>query len=433
MRARIRCRRWILGCFVILAVSSAWAGETSRPFVPGELVLSFAPGAEGDDVVRLQTMWNVRLVRTLYGSAAQLWSVPEGQEETLADALESDRAVRYAEPNYLYGALLAPNDPSFGSQWALAKIHSTAAWDLETGSGDVIVAVIDTGIDESHPDLAAKIVAGHDFVDADADPHDLNGHGTHVAGIAAASTDNSVGIAGMDWGARIMPIRVLGADGSGSGVAITEGITWAYQHGADVLNLSLGGTSFSQAMQDAVQAAHDAGALVVAAMGNYRSYGNPTSYPAAYADVMAVAATAPDDTYSYYSQYGPHCDISAPGGEMGYLHDPDGILSTMPTYVAYMNTEYSNFQNYDRLQGTSQASPLVAGLAALVRARAPTLGPDDVQELIERTAKDLGAVGWDPDYGFGRIDAFAALDAMLFVDGFEQGTLDDWDAVVAGP
>jgi hypothetical protein len=262
----------------------------------------------------------------------------------------------------------------------------------------VTIAIIDTGIDETHPDLAGKIVAGYDFVENDSDPHDLNGHGTHVAGIAAAATNNGVGVAGMDWQARIMPIRVLDEGGGGSVDAMVDGILWAYAHGAKVINLSLGGDSFNLSTQDAINQVHAAGRLVVAAMGN--SGDDTTFYPAAYNNVLAVAATNLSDYRAPYSSYGDHCDVAAPG---------DGIYSTMPTYDVFMTTVGGHSTQYDYASGTSQATPHVAGLAALLWAVKSTLTPDQVQNAITSTAVDRGTPGWDPYYGSGRIDALAAL------------------------
>jgi subtilisin family serine protease len=360
--------------------------------------------------------YNATLVRDLYGSDVQLWRVAEGDELAVIEGLNDDPAVAYAEPNFRYRAFVDPNDPGYGQQWAHTTIRSSAAWDITTGSADLIIAIIDSGIDSGHPDLASKIVSGYDFVDNDDIPHDLNGHGTHVAGIAAAATSNATGVAGTDWQARIMPVRVLDYAGQGYASDIAEGITWAYQHGAKVINLSLGGPSPSETMQNVINNAHAAGSLVIAAMGNCRDAdppfcptANPTMYPAAYAHVMAVAATAPLDSYTFFSQYGDHCDIAAPGGEMSGYHDPDGIYSTMPTYPVYMTTVYNYYQGYDFVHGTSQAAPYVAGLAGLVWAADPTLTVDEVQSTIETTAVDLGPGGWDPDYGHGRIDARAAV------------------------
>ncbi|MEJ5311036.1 MAG: S8 family peptidase [Anaerolineae bacterium] len=385
-------------------------------FAPGELLVRFAAGAVSNTTQLTLEKYAMSTIRTLYNSDVQLMRVQEGQELEVAAALNADPGVIYAEPNYIYHAFdLVPTDADYGRQWAHPKIQSPGAWGITTGSSDIVIAIIDTGVDTSHPDLIDKIVAGIDYVDDDNAPVDANGHGTHVAGIAAAVTNNGVGVAGMSWGAKIMPVRVLDHQGNGYNADIVEGITWAYQHGADILNLSLGGTVKLDSMQDAINKAHAAGSLVVAAMGNCRyatggcSSANPTQYPAAYDNVMAVAATDSGDTYAYYSQYGSHCDIAAPGGELTRLGDPNGIYSTMPTYAVYMTTYYGYLTNYDFLQGTSQATPHVSGLAALIWSMAPAMTNDEVQNLIEQTAVDLGPVGKDPDYGWGRINAHAAL------------------------
>jgi hypothetical protein len=333
--------------------------------------------------------------------------------------------VEYAELNYIYRAFVEPNDPSYYKQWAHQKVQSEQAWEIATGGSNVTIAIIDTGIDENHPDLKNKIVAGYDWVGDDSNPHDLNGHGTHVAGIAAAVTDNGKGIAGMSWGARIMPLRVLDFEGFGYNSDITAAINWAVAHHAEVINLSLGGEDQSQSMQNAINSAHTAGTLVVAAMGNYRDEGNPTMYPAAYQNVMAVASTGPDDIYAFYSQYGSHTDIAAPGGEMGPY--TDGIYSTMPTYPVYLTTNFGFYTNYDYLHGTSQASPHVAGLAALLWSADPSLTPDQVQTRIENSAVDLGPSGWDSTYGHGRINAYQTLKAYEALDAPNLYTISNSD------
>jgi thermitase len=404
-------------------------------FKPGQVLVKFKDGASASSVSSTLTRYQASRLETLAVVDVDVWQVPEGQELAIVDQLKADPTVEYAEPNYAYRAFVTPNDPGFtnGNQWGLTKAQAPAAWNITTGSADIIVAIIDTGIDAGHPDLAGKIVAGYDFVSGDSNPNDQNGHGTHVAGIAAAVTNNGVGVAGMNWNARIMPIRVLDDTGSGWNSDIVSGITWAWQHGARVINLSLGGSYYSSSMQDAVNAAHAAGSLVVAAMGNCRTEGggcqtaNPTSYPAAYNNVMAVAATGPYDVYAPYSQYGPHCDISAPGGDMSYYHDPDGIYSTLPTYPVFLTTYYSYSMNYDFLNGTSQATPYVSGLAALVWATNPSLTPQQVQEAIESTAVDLGTPGWDSTYGWGRINAAAAVAVYSVPAAPVLNTIDNTD------
>jgi thermitase len=396
-------------------------GHSADLFKAGEILVKFRDGVSASAAENVPARFQATRLRALRQNGVDLWRVPEGRELATIKQLAADPHVEYAEPNYVYQASIEPNDPYFdaGKQWAHAVIDSPGAWDLSIGDASTVIAVIDTGIDETHPDLAGKIVAGWDFVDDDGDPHDLNGHGTHVAGIAAAVTNNAAGVAGMNWRARVMPVRVLNQEGQGYNSDIADGIVWAYQHGARVLNLSLGGSWFSWTMQAAIADAYAAGTLVVAAMGNCRTQNpsscpqsNPTQYPAAYDHVLAVAATGMDDLYTYYSQYGPHCDVAAPGGEMSAYHDPRGIVSTMPTYPAYLTTSYRYATQYDYLQGTSQATPYVSGLAALVWALEPALTPDQVQATIETTATDLGDPGWDPDYGYGRIDARAALEAV---------------------
>jgi hypothetical protein len=312
-------------------------------------------------------------------------------------------------------------------------MQSPAGWAITTGSSDVTIAILDSGIDGTHPDLAGKLVEGYDFVANDSDPSDQNGHGTHVAGIAAAVTDNASGVAGMDWKAQIMPIRVLDAQGRGYTDSVVDGILWAANRGADVLNLSLGGGGHSISVQTAVSSAHSGGSLVVASMGNDNS--SVPFYPAAYPEVLAVAATSRDDVRAPYSNFGSFCDVAAPGGYMTYYHDPNGIYSTMPTYPVWM-TMYEGYDaNYDYVHGTSQAAPYVSGLAGLMLAANPGLTPSQLQTYMQNTAVDLGAPGRDDYYGHGRIDPGGALRAIVAIlspirnaDGDGQ-YLVDWNDV----
>jgi thermitase len=395
----------------VMAQVANGAGSAAIPpgeFKAGQILIKFKEGMSPASTSSTLQQFDATYERTLYGSDIQTWQVPEGSELALLEKLNADPQVAYAELNYrITSHDTVPNDPSFARQWAHSKVQSPAGWSITTGSAGTTIAVLDTGVDERHPDLAAKIVAGYDFVDNDKNPHDLNGHGTHVAGIAAAVTDNGIGVAGMDWQARIMPIRVLDALGEGYMETLAEGIFWAYSHGAEVLNISSGGPYFSSSVLDAVNAAHNAGSLVVASMGNDNS--STPVYPAAYGNVLAVSATGRYDVRAGYSNYGDHCDVAAPGGNMSAYQDPNGIYSTMPTYPVYMTTQENYWTNYDYVQGTSQAAPYVAGLASLVWSLKPSLTPDEVQEAIETTAVDLGALGWDRYYGHGRINALAAV------------------------
>lgn len=395
-----------------------------QDYRPGAVLVAFKPGIASTQSSAVLQRYDAARVQSLPGLGVQVLRVPEGEEPAISAALSREVGVLYAEPDYRYRAFTTPNDDHYAKQWGHARINSEMAWEITTGSASVVIAIVDTGVDLNHPDLASKLVPGQSFLNlgqADANPMDTNGHGTHVAGIAAAIGNNGTGIAGMAWGARIMPLRVLEADGSGYTSDIALGVQWAWQNGADIINLSLGGPDYSQTLQDVVNDAHSSGALVVAAMGNCRvatgdntpcPTANPTAYPAAMDNVMAVSATGPTNTYAYYSQYGDHNDIAAPGGAISY-QPADGIYSTMPTYDVDLTLYWGHAKNYDYLQGTSQATPFVAGLAALIRSLQPAMTPDEVQSLIETTAQDLGDKGKDANYGHGLIDAAAAIATIV--------------------
>ena len=292
-------------------------------------------------------------------------------------------------------------DPDFHLQYDMSIINADAAWGLcSINASGVTIAIIDTGVDLTHSDLQANLVAGYDFVDNDAVPDDGAGHGTNVAGIAAAAL-NGTGVAGVAPTAKIMPVRVLDNTGSGYVSDIADGITYAADRAA-VLNLSLGGAASSTTLQNAINyAANAKGRLVVAAAGNCGSnYNNPGCnytqyqpiYPAAYPNVMAVAATTSSDTRASFSNVGTYVDIAAPG-------------------VGIYNAYYGDSYAYE--SGTSQAAPHVSGLAALVWAKNPSYTAAQVWSRITSTAVDLGAAGVDTSFGAGRIDVQQALGLTL--------------------
>ncbi|GAA4590321.1 type VII secretion-associated serine protease mycosin [Actinoplanes octamycinicus] len=312
----------------------------------------------------------------------------EAQQASTALGVEVDGIVR---------ALEAPTgtDTYRSRQWDLTTMRVPAAWERSTGAG-VTVAVIDTGVDASHPDLAGRVLTGYDATtDQVGGSTDPQGHGTHVAGTVAALAGNGIGVAGVAPDVRILPVRVLGANGEGYDSDTAEGVVWAADHGADVINMSLGGTSQSSALTSAVAYARSKGVVVVAAAGNERQKGSPTSYPGADPGVIAVAATDSADRVASYSNAGGYVDVAAPGS---------AILSTYPTALAS--------SGYASMSGTSMASPHVAALAALLVAARPGLTPDEVESALEDSAVDLGAAGKDNDFGYGRVDAVAALDKV---------------------
>jgi len=332
-------------------------------------------------------------------------TVNAGQEQQTIEALNKDPSVLYAEPNYIAYALdTNPNDFYYqnGYQWGLAKIKAPTAWDVTTGSSDVVIAVVDTGIDLEHPDFSCpgKLASGKNIVSPGSTPDDDHGHGTHVAGIAAACTNNVSGVAGVAWGARLMPVKVLDSNGSGSYEWVANGITYAADQGADVINLSLGGLGGSSTLANAIQYAQDQGALVIAAAGNCGSgcwigggyYDNPLMYPGAYPTTMAVAATNSTDDWASFSEHHPYVDVAAPGVS---------IYSTLLD------------KRYGYQQGTSMAAPHVSGLAALVWSLSPGLTNDQVRDVIQSAAVDLGAPGKDDYFGHGRINAWQAIDSLM--------------------
>jgi subtilisin family serine protease len=329
-----------------------------------------------------------------------------GHEEEAARQLGRLGDVEYAEPDRLYYEMSLPNDPYFSKyQWNLQKANFPEAWDYSTGSG-VVIAVLDTGADLQHPDLKGKIAPGSNFVRPGALPQDDEGHGSHVSGIAAAATDNGVGIAGAGWGARVMPVKVLGSDGSGSTSVIARGITWATDHGAKILNMSLGSSSYTSTLKAAVQYAVGKGLLVVVAAGNDYLNGNPIDYPAAFPGVMAVGASNYDGEKASYSESADYVSVVAPGGDPTSDRDPnanDWILSSYPSSIG------GAMGDYEEVAGTSQATPVVSGLAALIWSLKPDFTADQVKNVIEKTAVDLGPAGRDPDTGYGLVDAEAAL------------------------
>ncbi|MEW5907983.1 MAG: S8 family serine peptidase [Patescibacteria group bacterium] len=330
--------------------------------------------------------------------------------------------VAYAEPNYIAYAFFIPNDPYYSYQWHLDNslyggIETEEAWEISNGLG-TIVAVIDTGAAYENyspswfekyylaPDLAnTSFVAGYDFVNNDTHPNDDNSHGTHVIGTIAQSTNNGIGVAGVAYRASIMPVKVLNKYGSGTYADVADGIRWAADHGAKVINLSLGGSSSASYLEEAVAYAYNKGITVIAAAGNDGQ--GTVSYPAAYNNyVIAVGATRYDETRAYYSNYGPSLDLVAPGGDLNVDQNGDGYKDGVLQQTFGRTT---NDWGYYFYQGTSMATPHVAGVAALIISKGNAKTPSEVRTILESTADDLGAFGRDDNYGYGLVNAAMAL------------------------
>jgi subtilisin family serine protease len=306
------------------------------------------------------------------------------------DPVVSLDAAQPVEASQDIGA--ATNDPLHPQQWSDNLTPYSPVWSCGRGGG-VTVAVVDTGVDGAHPDLAGRVTPGGSSLDGAASVTpgtgslDPNGHGTHVAGIAAATADNGLGIAGVAPGATVLPVRVLSASGSGWSTDVAAGIVFAADQGADVINLSLGSGSQSTSMANAIDYAHASGVVVLAAAGNSGPTG-PTHYPAAGANTVAVASVTSSGAISGFSTWGSFVDLAAPGSS---------ILSTLPG------------GGYGYKSGTSMATPFAAGVAALMLDANPAMTPDQVAARLVGTANDAGPAGHDVQYGHGIIDPQSAV------------------------
>jgi hypothetical protein len=327
------------------------------------------------------------VIQTIGALSVARVTAPKGLELAHARKYRGSRWVEYAEPNWTASVSdLVPLDPYFESkQWDVQRIQAPAAWDLTCGAASIVIAVIDTGVDYNHPDLASRIVPGYDFYNGDSDPWDDHGHGTAVAGIVGACTDNGIGVAGITWFPKVMPIKVASASGSAPYSAIANGITYATDHGARVVNISIAGSSSSSTLNNAVDYAYQRGCLVVAASGNNGIAS--VYYPAACANALAVGATDQNDLSYSYSNYGSALDVMAPGA--GYTTLRGG--------------------GYGGFGGTSAASPHAAGVAALVVSANLSLSAGAVSSIVKDAADDLDLLGWDQFTGWGRVNAYKAV------------------------
>jgi len=314
---------------------------------------------------------------------------------------------RYTEPHYLYltnentGAAadpIIPNDALYSKyQWNLPSIETEKGWNVSKGGEDVIIAVLDTGVQSNHPDLQGKLLSGTNIVDKSKAPDDDVGHGTHVAGIIGATVNNGEGVAGISWYNKIMPVKVLDSSGAGSTYSVAQGIIWAVDNGAKVINMSLGNYAQADFLHDAIKYAYERDVVLIAASGNDNT--ERPGYPAAYPEVFAVAATNNNKEKASFSNYGDYIDVAAPG---------DSIASTYPG------------SQYAALSGTSMASPHVAALAGLIRTANPSLSNEEVMEIMRGSARDLGTSGKDIYFGYGEIDIVKALEAATSYGGTLQ-------------
>ncbi|MEM1556709.1 MAG: S8 family serine peptidase [Candidatus Bathyarchaeia archaeon] len=371
--------------FIAFAVSSAFIGFL--PFCSIRLLLRFRPGVP--DAVRDAVLASLGLHVVDYIPQIDIFVVSVSErllfptriallENPLIDFVEVDSAIVLSQ---------VPNDLYYSSQWHLINIDAPGAWDISTGSSSVIIAVLDSGVDASHPDLAGKLLSGWNFYDNNADTSDVYGHGTKVAGVAAAIANNGIGVAGVAWICPILPVRVTDTSGYITYSLLSKGLVYAADRGAKVAVISFqifSGSSLSSAAKYFV----DKGGVVVAAAGNTGKYESYSDNPY----IISVGATTISNSIVSFSSYGPYVDLVAPG-------------------VSIYTTIRGG--GYGAVSGTSFSAPIVAGIAALIFSVNPSLSPVDVERILESTAVDLGEPGYDVYYGWGRVNAYAALKAAL--------------------
>ncbi len=326
--------------------------------------------------------------------------------EKAIDQYSRTGLFKYVEPDFIRTAHSIPNDPHWINQWSHhnkgnnggktdADIDMDKAWEIETGSSSIVVAVLDAGINADHPEFKDRLTStSWDFVDDDNNPNDEDGHGTRVAGVIAANANNGIGFAGVDWHCKLMICRIADAKETKSSLA-AKGIRHAVKNGARVINMSFGGPHFSQTALDAVNYAHKNNVVMVATGGNNGKLG--TRYPAGYPNVIGVGYTTNSDSRAHKSSYGKHIDLVAPGVNVPLL-------------------DYKDFSNYSITKsGSSYAAPLVTGVASLLLAQDPNRTPNQIRSILQKTAEDQvgkpseDKPGYDQYHGYGRLNAYRAL------------------------
>ena len=372
---------------------------SSAPIIPGEVIIVTKAGIRANALAFPMGATIARSNQQLADLHATVMRVPVGREREYVQLLHNTPGIQSAEPNYVVSVeAFLPNDPFWDQQYGPAHLQAPDAWSITTGSSDVTLAIIDSGIDANHPEFAGRLLPGYDFVDGDSTPQDTCGHGTHVAGIAAATGNNGIGIAGMAWNVKIMPVRVLDGYCSGSTADVAEALVWAVERGARVINLSLGTSAPSTLLEDGTYYAYTHGAAIFAASGN--SGISPVVYPAAYPWVMAVGATDQADKRADYSNTGAGLDLMAPGSD---------IYSTTPLGNFYYHYAANIPSQYGTLSGTSMASAFASGSAALLASLPKFDTPDKIYQALTSTARDLETSGRDDNTGYGLIQVADAL------------------------
>src|SRR5438552_7626243 len=399
--------------FPASSTQTSTTGSAPNGFRAGHILVRFKTTPAQAVLDQLNTAFGAKAVGKIAGIGVTHLQVP-GSGLALLNHLQKRSDVEFAEFDSYVRAFVTPNDPYFSTvyttshngstaQWAPQAVSAPSAWGMTGGDRNIVIAIVDTGVDDTHPDLASKIVGEYNFVKGET-VNDGFGHGTHVAGIAAAATDNRTGIAGICWNCGILSVKVLNNQGGGYTSDVASGITYAASHGARMISLSLGGNGRTQTMDSALNYAVANNALPVCAMGN-NGESQFIPEPAYWYPCLTVIATDQSGARASFSNYGVKADVAAPGV---------AILSTMPTYPVTLTTTYGYHTNYDALSGTSMATPMVAGVAGLVSSKNPSLTPAQVAGIIEASSGD--GVSWNPNLAFGVVNAYKAVSSAIHSD-----------------
>jgi subtilisin family serine protease len=356
-----------------------------EPFVPGRVLVKFRSNIGLDHARQIVASLGARDADTLPGTGVMVLDLPEQADEAaFAQALTLRPDVEFAElDRILKPAEMTPNDPWYANwEGHLKRIQAPAAWSITTGASNVVIAILDTGVDGTHEDLASKLVPGWNIYNNNSNTSDVGGHGTAVAGTAAAVSNNGVGVASVCWGCMIMPIRVSDGSTGATYSAIASGLNWAADHGARVANISYI-VSESATVTSSAKYFQGKGGIVPSSAGNYSTFSSASDNPY----ILTVSATDYNDALSGYSNTGNNVDLAAPGNSFSTIKGG----------------------TYDSVSGTSFSAPIVAGVAALVLSVNPNLSPNQVQDILKQSADDFGSPGWDPSYGWGRVNAGRAV------------------------
>lgn len=354
---------------------------------PGQLLVGHQPHAPLAALQAGITQFHGKTVREFPALRIRLIEVADDRLTEALESLQQLPGVAFVEPNLLIEPALTPDDPYFTYQWYLPIIGAPAAWDACQGSDSVVIAVLDSGVDGAHPELAGKLVPGWNFIDDSDNTSDQDSHGTSVAGIAAATAGNATGIAGIGWNTRVMPLRITDANGYGILSAIAEALVFAADQGVRVANISYAVTA-SSTVRTAAEYFCSKGGVITVAAGNNARFESYSDNPF----VLTVSATTATDALASWSNTGNSIDLAAPG---------ESVLTLVPG------------NGYGYATGTSFSAPIVAGVAALALAANPALTSPALQNLLKQSCDDLGAAGWDTSFGWGRMNAASAIAAAL--------------------